>query len=453
MTRRKPSVLIVDDEKNTREGLARALRRHYTVHLADNGVTALELMDAEPVDALLSDIRMPGMDGMTLVRRALARTPQPVCILLTAYGSVETAVQAMKSGVYDYIQKPVNLTELELTLNRALHSRDMEAENQDLRQQLDKKYGLEHIIGKSPAIEQVFDTIRQVAPSRATVMIEGESGTGKELVAHALHQLSPRLHGPYVAVHCAALSETLLESELFGHEKGAFTGATARRQGRFERADGGSLFLDEIGEIDPVIQVKLLRVLEERSFERIGGQAPINVDVRLITATNRNLQQLVSDGSFREDLYYRLNVVRINLPPLRSRIDDIPLLALHFMKEFARENNKDISGITPDAMDILLSYRWPGNVRELRNRLENMVVLCRGDKLTLRDIPSDLRAEAGNPVRKSGGSLEENEERMIIDAIKANNGNKTAAAKQLGISRRTLHRKINEYKLITDKSL
>ena len=359
----------------------------------------------------------------------------------------------MKSGVYDYIQKPVNLTELELTLNRALHSRDMEAENQDLRQQLDKKYGLEHIIGKSPAIEQVFDTIRQVAPSRATVMIEGESGTGKELVAHALHQLSPRLHGPYVAVHCAALSETLLESELFGHEKGAFTGATARRQGRFERADGGSLFLDEIGEIDPVIQVKLLRVLEERSFERIGGQAPINVDVRLITATNRNLQQLVSDGSFREDLYYRLNVVRINLPPLRSRIDDIPLLALHFMKEFARENNKDISGITPDAMDILLSYRWPGNVRELRNRLENMVVLCRGDKLTLRDIPSDLRAEAGNPVRKSGGSLEENEERMIIDAIKANNGNKTAAAKQLGISRRTLHRKINEYKLITDKSL
>ena len=453
MTRRKPSVLIVDDEKNTREGLARALRRHYTVHLADNGVTALELMDAEPVDALLSDIRMPGMDGMTLVRRALARTPQPVCILLTAYGSVETAVQAMKSGVYDYIQKPVNLTELELTLNRALHSRDMEAENQDLRQQLDKKYGLEHIIGKSPAIEQVFDTIRQVAPSRATVMIEGESGTGKELVAHALHQLSPRLHGPYVAVHCAALSETLLESELFGHEKGAFTGATARRQGRFERADGGSLFLDEIGEIDPVIQVKLLRVLEERSFERIGGQAPINVDVRLITATNRNLQQLVSDGSFREDLYYRLNVVRINLPPLRSRIDDIPLLVLHFMKEFARENNKDISGITPDAMDILLSYRWPGNVRELRNRLENMVVLCRGDKLTLRDIPSDLRAEAVNPVRKSGGSLEENEERMIIDAIKANNGNKTAAAKQLGISRRTLHRKINEYKLITDKSL
>lgn len=447
--KKKTSVLIVDDEKNTREGLARALQRKHTVFLADNGQTALDLLDQHHVDIILSDIRMPGMDGMTLIRRALTRTPQPVCILLTAYGSIETAVEAMKTGAYDFLPKPVNLDKLDLLIERAIRSRDMEKENRDLKEQLDKKYGLEHIIGKSPAMELVFDKIRQVAPSRATVMIQGESGTGKELVAHAIHQLSPRLHGPYVAVHCAALPESLLESELFGHEKGAFTGAVAQRQGRFERADGGTLFLDEIGEISPLIQVKLLRVLEERAFERVGGQARVDVDVRLITATNRDLEKMVADGSFREDLFYRLNVIQIALPALREHREDIPLLAHHFLKQASKDNEKDVQNITPEALDILTGYDWPGNVRELRNRIESMVVMCRSDKIGLRDLPAELRGGT-IPTGRHSDSLEETEKRLIIDALRQNKGNKTKAAEQLGISRRTIHRKVKEFHLEED---
>ena len=447
--KKRTSVLIVDDEKNTREGLARALQRKHTVFLADNGQTALDLLDQHHVDIILSDLRMPGMDGMTLIRRALTRSPQPVCILLTAYGSIETAVEAMKSGAYDFLPKPVNLDKLDMLIERSLHSRDMENENRELKEQLDKKYGLEHIIGKTPEMELVFDKIRQVAPSRATVMIQGESGTGKELVAHAIHQLSPRLHGPYVAVHCAALPESLLESELFGHEKGAFTGAVAQRQGRFERADGGSLFLDEIGEISPLIQVKLLRVLEERAFERVGGQARIEVDVRLITATNRNLEAMVAEGTFREDLFYRLYVVQITLPPLRDHREDIPLLAHHFLKQASKENEKDVRTITPEALDALTAYAWPGNVRELRNRIESMVVMCRTDKIGLRDLPAELRGAPDSSPR-SATSLEETEKRLIIDALRQNNGNKTKAAEQLGISRRTIHRKVKELHLEDD---
>jgi DNA-binding NtrC family response regulator len=447
MIKKKPAVLIVDDEKNTREGLARALKRRYEIDLADNGQAALDMLGRKRYDVLLSDIRMPGIDGITLIRRALTHSPAPVCILLTAYGSIETAVEAMKSGAYDFLPKPVNLDKLDILLKRALRSRDIEEENRELREQLDKKYGLENIIGRSYAMEQVFEQIRQVAPSRATVLLRGESGTGKELVAHALHRLSPRLHGPYVAVHCAALSDNLLESELFGHEKGAFTGAVSQRQGRFERADGGSLFLDEIGEISPLIQVKLLRVLEERAFERVGGQETIEVDTRLITATNRDLQKEVDEGRFREDLFYRLNVIQITLPPLRERAEDIPLLVHHFLSVFAKENGRELEGITPDALEVLTSYTWPGNVRELRNRMESMVVMSRGDKLTMRDIPSDLKTSAGVQPKKSSGSLEATEKRMIAEAIRQNGGNKTRAAEQLGISRRTLHRKINEYGL------
>jgi len=445
--KKKHTVLIVDDEKNTREGLARALQRKYTVLLADNGQTALDLLDHHHVDILLSDIRMPGMDGMTLIRRALTRSPQPVCILLTAYGSIETAVEAMKAGAYDFLPKPVNLDKLDLLMERALRSRDIEDENRELKKQLDKKYGLESLIGQTPAMEQVFDQIRQVAPSRATVMIEGESGTGKELVAQAIPRLSPRLHGPYVAVHCAALPEALLESELFGHEKGAFTGAVGQRQGRFERADGGTLFLDEIGEIAPVVQVKLLRVLEERVFERVGGEAPLEVDVRLITATNRNLEAMVAEGTFREDLFYRLHVVRITLPPLREHRDDIPLLAHHFLKLASKENGKDVQTITPEALEVLTAHDWPGNVRELRNRIESMVVMCRSNKIGLRDLPSELRAGSSTAHQGTATSLLDTEKRLIIDALRQHGGNKTKAAEQLGISRRTIHRKVKEFDL------
>jgi DNA-binding NtrC family response regulator len=447
----KPTLLIVDDERNTREGLARTLRRNYRILLAESAMAALDILAKEPADAVLTDLRMPGMDGLTLVRRILAREPQPVCILLTAYGSVETAVEAIKNGAYDFLTKPVNLDRLELVLKRALETRRLEENNRNLRQQLDAKFGLENIIGHSEAMQSVFDTLRQVAPSRATVLIQGESGTGKELVAHALHRLSPRVNNPFVAVHCASLSDTLLESELFGHERGAFTGATETRKGRFEMADGGTLFLDEIGEIEAATQVKLLRVLEERSFERVGGGQTIDVDTRLIAATNRNLRAMVEAGDFREDLYFRLNVVQITLPPLRERRGDLPLLIDHYFRHFCSENAREIQGITPEAMEALLRHSWPGNIRELRNVLERMVVLTRGEKIGLRDVPGELRD--GGSVRKSSGalsgavSMQEAEKRMIQQALQDHDGNRTLAAKQLGISRRTLHRKLNDYDL------
>ncbi|MBU1909015.1 MAG: sigma-54 dependent transcriptional regulator, partial [Verrucomicrobia bacterium] len=394
----------------------------------------------------------PGQDGLALMQRALARTPAPVCILLTAYGSIETAVDAMKRGAYDFLTKPVSLDRLDLLLQRALRERDVESENRRLREQLDARFGLERIVGRSAAMQEVFDTVRQVGPSRATVLVTGESGTGKELVARAIHQLSPRIHGPFIPLHCAALSPTLLESELFGHEKGAFTGAVERRRGRFELADGGSLFLDEVGEIPAGIQVKILRVLEERKFERVGGQETIEVDVRLIAATSRDLKKMVDEGAFREDLFYRLNVVSVHLPPLRARPEDIPLLVQHFLKELAEENGKTLEGLTPEAMGLLTAHPWPGNVRELRNVIESMVVLARGGTLTVRDVPVALREES----RPRGGlpagplSLDEAEKQLILRTLKACDDNRTRAAAQLGISRRTLHRKLKEYGLGPD---
>ena len=446
----RPVILIVDDEKNTREGLARALRGDYAVAEAENGQRALEWLETHTADVVLSDLRMPGMDGLALLSRLLGREPRPVLILLTAYGSIETAVDAMKHGAYDFLTKPVNLDRLDLLVQRAIRERDMESENRRLREQLDTKYGLEHIIGQSPAMQEVFDTIRQAGPSRANILVEGESGTGKELVAHAIHRLSAQAQGPFIPVHCAALSQNLLESELFGHEKGAFTGAVERRRGRFELADGGTLFLDEIGEIDPAIQVKILRVLEEHKFERVGGQDTIEVDVRLIAATNRDLKKMVAEGKFREDLFYRLYVVVIHLPPLRERTGDIPLLAQHFLKELSAANGKKIESITPDAMDILSAYPWPGNVRELRNIVERMIVLSRGEKLTVRDIPAALRdgvQPRAGAVSAPNMSLDEVEKQLIINALKNHGENRTKAAAQLGISRRTLHRKLNEYGL------
>ena len=455
-TGEKPSVLIVDDDKNTRDGLERALKASYNVILAENAERALRILSDNPVDILLSDVKMPGMDGLKLLQRALGSKPNLVCILLTAYGNVETAVEAMKLGAYDFLMKPVNLDHLEIILTRALRSRDMESENVNLKVQLDDKYEMENIVGSSPAMANMFEMIKQAAPTQATVLIQGESGTGKELVAHALHRLSTRSKGPFVAVHCAALAPTLLESELFGHEKGAFTGAATQRRGRFELADGGTLFLDEISETDASVQVKLLRVLEERAFERVGGSEKIGVDIRLITATNRDLKALVKEGKFREDLFFRLDVVNINMPPLRDRLDDIPLLCSSFLNEFCSKNEKNIEGITPDAINMLSSYSWPGNVRELRNTIEKMVVLSRGTKLTARDIPPNIRdvvrikGVAGASRTDAGfdmeaGSISGAEKLLILEALKRHDGNRTKAAKDLGISRRTLHRKLREY--------
>jgi DNA-binding NtrC family response regulator len=433
------------------------LEKDYNVALAEDGPTAKQRLESEDFDLLLADLRMPGADGLQLVQRAQSLARPPVCIIMTAYGTVENAVEAMRRGAYDYLTKPIDLDRLELVLRRALKNRQLESENVKLRQQLDARYGLENIIGQSAPMVEVLETVKQVAPSRASVLIQGESGTGKEVVARAIHQISPRRNGPFVAVHCAALSLNLLESELFGHEKGAFTGAMERRIGRFEEADGGTIFLDEIGEIDPSVQVKILRVLGERQFERVGGNKTLTVDVRLVAATNRNLEELVKAGKFRDDLFYRLQVVTITLPPLRSRGDDVVLLANAFLREFSRENNKAITEITPEAMTGLQLYTWPGNVRELRTAIERAVVLARGEKITVRDLPPAVRAmvetarEQGalspEQIIKSAMTMREAERLMIINALKSTESNRSLAAKQLDISRRTLHRKIAEFKL------
>ena len=441
------TILIVDDEKNTREGLARALKRQYRVFTAESAETALSVLSEETVDLMLSDIRMPGEDGLSLLKTVRQRYPSVLCILLTAYGSIETSVEAMKSGAYDFLTKPVNLDQLDIKLDQALKTRKLESENRELRKRLDDRYGFENIIGTSEPMQALFDTIRQVSPTQANVLIQGASGTGKELVARAIHRLSTRSDGPFVAVHCAALSATLLESELFGHEKGAFTGAIAQSKGRFELANGGTLFLDEISEIDLSIQVKLLRVLETRTFERVGGEKTLSTDIRVVAATNRNLKEYVEAGKFREDLYYRLNIVDIRLPPLSERKSDIPFLCAHFIKDFSQKNNREITGIEPAAMALLQAYPWPGNVRELRNIIERMIVLSHGSLLTVMDVPANIRDDAQKAAEAAGEpnrteSLAQTEKRKILSALEAAGGNRSRAAVALGISRRTLHRKL-----------
>jgi len=388
----KPTLLIVDDEKTTRDGLRAALEERYDVYAAEDAKAAMNLLESENFDVMLTDFRLPNEDGMKLIARAKSLPKPPVCILMTAYGSEELAVNAMKRGADDYIAKGrLQIDELEMRIARALKQQNLEVENVSLRKQLDSKFGLENIVGESPEMREIFEIVRQVAPTRATVLLGGESGTGKELVAKAIHQLSPRAKLPFVTVHCAALAPTLLESELFGHEKGAFTGAHEKRIGRFEQAQGGSLFLDEIGEIDATIQVKLLRFLGERTFERVGSNKTLTADIRLIAATNKNLEELVKAGQFREDLFFRLRVVEIQLPPLRARTGDIPLLAQRFLREFAGENNKLVNDFTVDALQALMNCNWPGNVRELRTAIEHAVVLCRGEKIFARDLPPSVR--------------------------------------------------------------
>ena len=446
----KPSLLIVDDEKNTREALRRVLEEHFETYTAADLAGAEKLLGAEKMDAVLTDLRLGHESGLSLLERCLRSPQRPPCVVMTAYGSVESAVEAMRKGAYDYVTKPLDLERVQILLRRAVRTAKVEAENAQLRQELERTYGLEKILGTSPAIQEVLDRVRQVADSRANVLVEGESGTGKEMVARAIHGLSSRRQGPFVAVHCAALSPQLLESELFGHEKGAFTGAVERRIGRFEQADGGTLFLDEIGEIDSATQVKLLRVLGERTIERVGSNKTIEVDVRLVAATHRNLEALVKEGKFREDLFFRIRVVQILMPPLRERPEDIPILAEHFRQEYAKENGKGDLRFSSAALQSLRSYRWPGNVRELRTAVEHGVVLARGGEIEPKDLPASVRDGAkqgeGTGIQGSTLQLAKLERQAMEAALRKTGQNVTEAAKLLGISRRTLHRKLAELK-------
>ncbi len=471
-----PSVLIVDDEKHTREGLQQALEESYDVSVASSADEAFNLLDAQEFDVVLTDLRMPGKSGLKVIDKALSLPNKPAVLMMTAYGNIETAVEAMKRGAVDFLTKPVNIERLEVLIQRALKTKTLEVEVRHLHERLDEKFNFEGIIGHSASLKEVIDRVKLVAPSKATILVEGESGTGKELIAQAVHQASPRARAPFIAVHCAALSESLLESEIFGHERGAFTGATERRIGRFESADGGTLFLDEIGEISASTQVKLLRFLETKAIERVGGSKPLTLDVRLVAATNRSLEQMVRDGKFREDLFFRLNVVRIAMPPLRQRTEDIPLLLNHYIKAFSDENKVPPLTVEPGALRYLQSYPWPGNVRELRNFAENAVVLHRGGKLTEYELEPKFRGEAtwsapsaslspqvqaaSNAAAAAGGgqtpppsssnsaptySVAENEKRLLREALIKARGNRTKAAELMGISRRTLHRKLAEW--------
>jgi two-component system response regulator AtoC len=450
-----PTLLIVDDERSTREGLRSALEEEFDVYTAAGTREALAILKSEPIQLLLTDLRLGGESGMDLLDAALALAEPPVAIMMTAYGSVDTAVEAMRRGAWHFVTKPLNLDEVEMLLKRALRSRTLEMENHQLTQQVKKSHKLDRLIGKSAAIHKVSELIQQVAPTRATILIEGESGTGKEVVASLLHHLSGRPAAKMVTVHCAALSPQLLESELFGHEKGAFTGAAQRRIGRFEQADGGTLFLDEIGEIDAATQIKLLRVLSERSLERVGSNTPIKVDVRVIAATNKNLRSLVESGGFREDLYFRLNVVKIEMPPLRVRREDVVLLANAFLQECAKENERPVKPLTDAALALLLAYSWPGNVRELRTAIEHGVVMSNDAVIDIRHLPQFLLAPASCaadsshlPKNSLDATAEFNlhalEANTIRSALASARGNRTHASDLLGVSRRTLQRKLKE---------
>jgi two-component system NtrC family response regulator len=443
-------VLVVDDEPVQVELMRGFLARHgFDVVTAHDGAIALERFRSEPADVILTDQKMPGLSGLELVAAARTIDPEVAVIVMTAYGSIAQAVTAIKAGASDYLTKPVNLDELLHRIGQVRDRQRLARENRELRDALRERHRVEGIIGESGAMQEVLSLVRRVAPSDATVLIRGESGTGKELIARAIHHASPRAKEPLVAVNCAALPETLLESELFGHEKGAFTGALATRRGRFEAAQGGTVFLDEIGDLPVHLQVKLLRVIQEREIERLGGTHPIRVDVRLLAATHRNLEALVRDGRFREDLYYRVNVVTITIPPLRERRDDVPLLLDHFLEKFARANGKAIRGLTPEARHALLRYDYPGNVRELENLVERAVVLTRDDVIGTADLPlavgTDARALPEDATMPT--AVEALERAMITDALGRANGVQTRAAELLGVSERVLRYKLRKYGL------
>ncbi len=446
----KLTILVADDEKNIREGLREALALDgYEVATAADGREALDAVSRGAVDLLITDLKMPRLSGEELLKNVTAQYPTMPVIILTGHGTIESAVQAMHDGAYDFLTKPVNLDRLSLLVKRALANRELAVQNRAMQEELERRSGFASIIGRSAEMKQVFEMVRQVAPSRSSVLITGESGSGKEMIAEALHYNSPRKDKSFIKLHCAALTESLLESELFGHEKGAFTGAIARKRGRFELAHLGTLFLDEIGEINQNVQIKLLRVLEEKRFERVGGEETIEVDVRLIAATNRDLKEAIGKGAFREDLYYRLNVVNIHIPPLRERKEDIPLLVAAFLKEFSQENGKPMEGIDAKARLALYNYSWPGNVRQLRNSIESAVVLAKGSTITMEDLPPNIRGESGGDSLRLplGASLADVEKEVIRSTLAREGGNKSRTAEILGIGRKTLHRKIEEYGL------
>ncbi len=449
---KKNCILVVDDDSAHRTMLRTLLSGWgYTIFEADDGTSAIEQVHEQPFDLILMDIRMIKISGLEALTAIRAYNPAIPIVLMTAYASVETAVEALKSGAYDYLPKPLNFDELKITIERAMDHSDLKEENRLLRESLDTQFDSQDIIGRSSSMVKVLETVAQVAPTDATVLITGESGTGKEIIAGAIHHNSLRKNGPYIKINCAAITETLLESELFGHEKGAFTGAYRRKEGRFIQADGGSLFLDEISEMSTAMQAKLLRVLQEREITRVGGEEVIDVDVRVMAATNKELMEEIESGRFREDLYYRLNVVSVNIPPLRDRREDIPLLAQHFLKMFSEKNNKEIKGFTPQAMDIFLKYNWPGNVRELMNAVERGVVLAQTEYLDERvlSVASKVEEFEAEMISKNGipGDipLDEIERVAILKALGLAEGNKSEAARRLGITRQTLLKKLKKY--------
>lgn len=446
----KFNVLIIDDEKNIREGLAASLELEgYNPILAKDGKEGLDLISRGDIDLVITDLRMPYVSGEEVIEQVNAQSPGLPVIVLTGHGSIDSAVDAMRNGAYDFLTKPLNLDRLALIVKRALQNRQLVLQHRELQNELENKQTFESIIGKSVEMQRIFDMVRRVADSKASVLITGESGVGKELIANALHNLSSRKDKAFVKVHCAALTESLLESELFGHEKGAFTGAISRKRGRFELAHGGTIFLDEIGEIDQNIQIKLLRVLQEREFERVGGEETIQVDTRVIAATNKNLLEQIKKKHFREDLYYRLNVVHIHVPPLRERKDDIPLMVTQFIEEFSQENNKTILGIDPKARSFLYTYDWPGNIRELRNSIESAVVMSQGESIEVEDLPPTIVQNTGNNTVHIplGASMAEAEKAIILQNLAYFKGNKTKTADSLGLGRKTIHRKLDEYAL------
>ncbi|MDD7417143.1 MAG: sigma-54 dependent transcriptional regulator [Treponemataceae bacterium] len=441
-------ILICDDEKNIRQGLSAALEMEgYETVLAENGKVAIERISKGDIDLVITDLRMPEVTGEQVLEKVSSETPGVPVIILTGHGSIDSAVDAMRNGAYDFLTKPFNLDQLTMIVKRALQGRELSLQHRQLKEELHSSKAFESIIGKSSEMQKVFDMIRRVADSKASVLITGESGVGKELIAHAIHNLSSRKDKPMINVHCAALSKDLLESELFGHEKGAFTGAITRKRGRFELANTGTIFLDEIGEIDQNTQIKLLRVLQERQFERVGGEETVTVDVRVVSATNRDLQKEIEKGTFREDLFYRLNVVHIHIPPLRERKEDIPLLIAHFLKESCEENNKKIEGLDNKVRSILYNYDWPGNIRQLKNCIESCVVMAQSNVITLDDLPPGINptGDADSIKIPFGIPLAEAEKILIEQNLAFNSGNKSKTADVLQIGRKTLHRKIEEY--------
>jgi two-component system response regulator HydG len=456
MTNKEHTVLVVDDDSAHRTMLRTLIDGWgYAVSEADDGSTAVEKIKETAFDLVLMDVRMVKVSGLVALETIKAVNPAIPVIIMTAYSSVETAVKALKQGAHDYLTKPLDFDKLKLTIDRAMEHTRLKEENRLLRETLGQQFDSQNIIGRSPAMLRLLETVAQVAPSEATVLITGESGSGKELIAGAIHFNSLRKNGPFVKINCAAITETLLESELFGHEKGAFTGADRRKEGRFRQAHGGTLLLDEVSEMSLMMQVKLLRALQEREFNRVGGETTIQVDVRVIAATNKDLKDQINEGAFREDLYYRLNVVELKVPPLSERKEDIPLLARHFLETFAAKNRKEIKGFTPGAMDNLIHYDWPGNVRELMNAVERAVVLARSSYLDESDFPfmkdsfpeknGEGSTSPETPILRGEAPLEEIEKAAILKTLEAANGNKSEAARRLGITRKTLHKKLKAY--------